>query len=90
MISRDIVFNEAEAWSWSNEETVKEQPMVNEPDEPLQEDPPPITPPYPQHATPSPARGSPSSREGSSNSESSVQRDPIKMRSLREIYKQIE
>ena len=89
VVSRDVVFNEAEAWSWSNEETVKEQPMVNEPDEPLQEDPPPTTPPSPQHATPSPARGSPSSGEGSS-SESSVQRGPIKMRSLREIYEQIE
>ena len=57
MVSRDVVFNEAEAWSWSNEETVKEQPMVNEPDEPLQDDLPPTTPPSPQHATPSPARG---------------------------------
>ena len=63
--------------------------MVNEPDEPLQEDPPPTTPPSPQHAIPSPARGSPSSGEGSS-SESSVQRGPIKMRNLREIYEQIE
>ena len=25
-VSRDVVFNEAEAWSWSNEETAKEQP----------------------------------------------------------------
>ena len=94
MVSRDVVFNEAEVWSWSNEETVKEQPLVNEPDEPLHEVPPPATPsatlPSPQNATPSPARGSPSSGEGSSNSESSVQRDPIKMRSLREIYEQIE
>ena len=53
VVSRDVVFNEAEAWSWSNEETVKEQPMVNEPDEPLQEVPPPTTPLSPQHTTPS-------------------------------------
>ena len=85
VVSRDVVFNEAEAWSWSNEETVKEQPMVNEHDEPLQEDPPLTTPPSPQHATPSPARGSLSSGVGSS-SESSVQQGPIKTRSLREIY----
>jgi len=26
VVSRDIIFNEAEAWSWSNKETVKEQP----------------------------------------------------------------
>ena len=61
----------------------------NEPDEPLQEVPPPATPPSPQHATPSLARDSPSSGEGST-SESSVQRGPIKMRSLREIYEHIE
>ena len=73
----------------SNEETVKEQPMVNEPDEPLQEVLPPATPPSPQHATNSPARGSLSFGEGSS-SESIVQRGPIKMRSLRKIYEQIE
>ena len=36
VVSRDV-FNEAEAWSWSNEETIKEQPVVNEPDEPLHE-----------------------------------------------------
>ena len=51
MFSRNVVFNEAEVWSWSNEETVKEQPMVNEPNEPLQEVPPPTTPPSPQNAT---------------------------------------
>ena len=72
VVSRDVVFNETEAWSWSNEETVKEQSMVNEPDEPLQEVPPPATPPSPQHVTLSTTRGSPSSEEGSS-SESSVQ-----------------
>jgi len=59
--------------------------MVNEPDEPLQEVPSLATPPSTQHATPSPARGFLSSGEGSS-SESSVQQDSIKMRSLREIY----
>ena len=85
MVSRDILFNEEETWSWSNEETVKEQCIVDEPDEPPQEVPSPTTPPYPQHATPSPVRGSSSSRKGSSI-ESSVQRDPIKMRSLRKIY----
>ena len=63
--------------------------MVNELDKPLHEVPPRATPPSPQHATPSPVRGSPSSGEGSS-SESSVQRGSIKMRSLREIYEQIE
>ena len=67
--------------------------MVNEPDEPLHEIPPPATPPAtlpsPQHATPSLARGSPSSGERSS-CESSVQRGPIKMRSIREIYEHIE
>jgi len=89
VVSRDVVFNEAEAWSWSNEETIKEQPVMNEHDEPLHEIPPPATPPSPQHATLSPARGSPSSGEGSS-SEFSVQRGPIKMRSLREIYEHIE
>ena len=71
LVSRDVVFNEVEAWSWSNEETVKENPVVNEPDEPLHEVPPPATLPSPQHATSSPVRGSPSSGEGSS-SESSV------------------
>ena len=62
--------------------------MVDEPDEPPQEVPPSTTPPSPQHAIPFPARGSPSSEDGSS-SQSSVQ-GPIKMRSLREIYEQIE
>ena len=85
MVSRDVIFNEAEVWSWSNEEIVKEQPVVNEPDEPLHEVLPLATLPSPQHATPSPTRRSPSSREDSS-SESSVQQDLIKMRSLREIY----
>jgi len=33
VVSKDVVLNEAEAWSWSNEETVK--PVVNELDEPL-------------------------------------------------------
>ena len=50
MVSRDVVFNEAEARYWSNEEIVKEQPVVNEPDEPLHEVPPPATSPSPQHA----------------------------------------
>jgi len=63
--------------------------VVNEPDEPLHEVQPPATPPSPQHVISSPARGSPSSGE-SSSSESSVQRGPIKIRSLREIYEQIE
>ena len=67
MVSRDVVFNEAEAWSWRNEETVKEQLVVDEPDEPPQEVPPPAIPPSPQHATPSPTRGSPSSGEVSSS-----------------------
>jgi len=44
VVSRDIAFNEAEAWSWSIEESVKEQYVVDEPDEPLQEVPPPATP----------------------------------------------
>ena len=62
---------------------------MNEPDEPLHEVPPPATPPSPQHDTPSPVRGSSSSGKVSS-SESSVQRDPIKMRSLREFSEKIE
>ena len=62
--------------------------MVDENDEPLQEIPSPTTPPSPQHATPSPTRGSLSSEEGSS-SESTVQRGPSKMRSLRENYEQV-
>jgi len=63
--------------------------VVNEPDEPRQEVPPPATPPSPHHVTLSPTRDSPSSKERSS-SQSSVQRGPIKMRSLREIYERIE
>jgi len=47
VVSRDVVFNEAEAWSWSNEETIREQPVVNEPDKPLHEIPPSATPPSP-------------------------------------------
>ena len=33
VVSRDV-FNETEVWSWSNEEIVKEQLVVNEPNEP--------------------------------------------------------
>ena len=36
VVSRDVVFNEAEAWSWISEETIKEQPVVKKKsDEPL-------------------------------------------------------
>ena len=28
VVSRDIVFNEVEACNWSNEKTVKEQPVI--------------------------------------------------------------
>ena len=70
--------------------TVKEQLMVDELDEPPYEVPSPATPSPPQHATPFPARDSPFSGEDSSSSDSSVQRGPIKMRSLREVYEQIE
>ena len=57
--------------------SIKEQPVVDELDEP------------PLEATLSPARGFSSSREGN-RSEYVMQRGPKKIRSLREIYEQIE
>ena len=33
VVSRDVVFNEVEAWSWSNAENVKKQLVVDKSDE---------------------------------------------------------
>ena len=89
VVSKDIVFNNEEAWNLSKEETTQEQHVVNELDKPPQEVPSQVTPPSPQHVTLSSARNHSSSGVGS-RSESTVQRGPIIKRSLREIYEQIE
>jgi hypothetical protein len=87
VVSKDIIFDEERVWSWSDEEKAKEQQLLEEPEE-LSTEVPPSTPPSSQPTTPLAAhRDSTPSMRGSSSRSSTNQ---SKMRSLREIYEQIE
>ena len=82
VVSKDFVFNEEEVWSWSDEETPKVQPGMEEPEELSPSVEPLGAPLSPQPATPSTVqRGSPPLAGGSNNASST----PIRMKSLREI-----